>query len=173
MSAEVVLSIVARDRPGLVQTLAERVAAHDGNWIDSAMARLGGEFAGIVRISLPDDGVAGLRSDLSALAERGIAVTMHAAGEANDVPGRPARFELTGSDHPGIVRDISAALARHGVSIDELETRVFPGSMSGEKLFSAEARIILPEGLSADDLRGELEAIAQDIMVEVEFKEVE
>ena len=173
MSVDIVFSIVARDRPGLVQTVAETVAAHSGNWIDSAMSRLGGEFAGIVRVAVPDEDVAGLEAALVALSEKGMTVTTHRAGESAEAPGRAVRFELTGSDHPGIVRDISAALARFGVSIDELETGIFPGSMSGEKLFAAKARVVLPEGLDADDLRDELESIAQDIMVDIELKEVD
>ena len=48
MPVEMVLTIISKDRPGLVQTLAQVIADHSGNWIDSSMARLGGEFAGIL-----------------------------------------------------------------------------------------------------------------------------
>ena len=173
MPAEIVLTIIARDRPGLVQTVAETVAAHDGNWIDSAMARLGDEFAGIVRVLVPDDRVADLEQALAALTDQGIAVTARRSGPVPESAGRAASFELTGGDHPGIVRDISAALAKHGASIDDLETRVFPGSMSGEKMFSARARIVLPDDLDAEALRDELESIAHDIMVEIAFREAD
>src|SRR5262249_46031822 len=58
--------------------------------------------------------------------------------------GRRVHLNLTGVDHPGIVREVSSALARHGVSIDELNTEVRPGSMTGEPLFTAQAIVILP-----------------------------
>jgi glycine cleavage system regulatory protein len=173
MSLDMVLSIIARDRPGLVRTLADAVAAHGGNWIDSSMARLGGEFAGIVRIEIPQASVPALELALGGMAEQGITVVTKRTEAGTAVSGATATLELTGGDHPGIVRDISAALAAEGASIETLDTRVFPGSMSGEQLFSAKARVVLPETVTIERLRDALEAIAQDIMVEIELKEVD
>jgi len=53
MPVEMILTIISKDRPGLVQTLAKS-CDHSGNWIDSSMARLGGEFAGILRVDVSD-----------------------------------------------------------------------------------------------------------------------
>ncbi len=173
MPVGLVLTIIAKDRPGLVQTISETVAAHGGNWIESSMARLGGEFAGIVLVDVPDDAVVGLEAALATLGEQGIAVAARRSDGTVAPKGHVAFLELTGSDHPGIVRDISAALARHGASIDDLETSVFTGSMSGEALFQAKARIVLPEALSTDALREALEGIAQDVMVEIALKDAD
>ncbi|KAA2236211.1 glycine cleavage system protein R [Salinarimonas soli] len=172
MTVEMVLSVIATDRPGLVRTLAEAVAAHDGNWIDSSMARLGGEFAGIVRVALPDGAVAPLEGALAGLAQQGITVVARRSQGAPP-PTRAATLELTCADTPGIVREIAAALAEKGVSIDELETSLFEGSMSGQPLFSARARLALPEGLDADVLRETFEAIGQDIMAEIVLRDIE
>ena len=46
-------TVIGRDRPGLVQRLASLVADHGGNWLESRMSRLGGEFAGILRLTVP------------------------------------------------------------------------------------------------------------------------
>ena len=173
MPVGLVLSIIAKDRPGLVQTLAEVVAGHGGNWVESSMARLAGEFAGIVLVSIPEARVEDFEAALDRLDEQGFFVTARRSEGPSAPEGRKAFLELTGSDHPGIVRDISAALARHGASIDELETDVFTGSMSGEALFQAKARIVLPETLSMDALRETLEDIAQDVMVEIALKDAD
>ena len=53
MSTTLVLTVIGTDRPGLVESIAAVVAAHGGNWLESRMARLGGQFAGIVRIEVP------------------------------------------------------------------------------------------------------------------------
>jgi glycine cleavage system regulatory protein len=172
MTVELVLSVIATDRPGLVSTLAEAVAGHGGNWVDSSMARLGGEFAGIVRVALPEGSVTGLETALSGLAGQGITVVTRRSRGAPP-PTRAATLELTCADTPGIVREIAAALAERGVSIDELETSVFEGSMSGQPLFSARARLVLPEGLDADSLRESFEAIGQDIMAEIVVRDVD
>lgn len=171
MPVGVVLSVLATDRPGLVQRLAEVVADHGGNWVDSSMARLAGEFAGIVRVEVPSSALTGLQAALQSLDADGITVVMRQSHETGSQPGVLALLDLTGGDHPGIVRDISATLAGVGVSIEDLETRVFPGSMSGEHLFSAKARVVLPEDLDIERLRGDLEDLASDLMVEISLNE--
>ncbi len=171
MTVELVLTAIARDRPGVVEALAEIVAGHAGNWVDSSMARLGGEFAGILRITIDDDRVKALEQALAELGAEGIDVTVHRDRAPDEPRGHHARLELTGLDHPGIVLEVSRVLARHGVSIDELQTSVFPGSMGGEPMFSAKADIVLPADLDTEDLRDALELLANDIMVEIELTE--
>ncbi len=174
MQIEMVLTVMASDRPGIVELLANVVASYDGNWVDSAMSRLGGEFAGILRIELDDDKVAGLEKALEALEEDGISTSVRKstkfAREANPATEqRKAYVEVVGQDHKGIVRDVSKVLADNRVNVDELRTRVFEGSMTGEHMFSAEADIVLPEGLELEQLCEQLEDIAGDLMVDVKM----
>ncbi len=173
MAQEMVLTVIARDRPGLIKALSETVNSHAGNWIDSSMARLGGEFAGIVRISVPNDSASALESALGALGDAGIWVTIR-----RDDPdqlqarahGRHMRISLTGVDHPGIIHEVSTALAALDISIDELSTHIFTGSMSGEAMFEADADVILPAGLDEALVRDTLEDLANDLVVELQVK---
>ena len=113
MSDEMVLTVLARDRPGLIKSLSETIAAHGGNWIDSSMARLGGEFAGILRVSVPAGKAGALEAGLSGLSDAGIHVTVrHGETAPRSDDGRRVRLELMGVDHPGIIHGISAALSR-------------------------------------------------------------
>lgn len=166
-----ILTAIARDRPGIVRGLAETIARHGGNWVDSSMVRFSGEFAGIVHASVPAERVAELETALGSLVDSGISVTVRreATGSAVKPEGRRARLELTGADHAGIVSEVSGALARHGVSIEKLTTQVFPGSMSGAPMFAAAADVVVPPSLDVDALRGELEHIARDIMVDIQL----
>jgi len=173
VTIEMVLSVIARDRPGLVRRLAAEIAAQEGNWIDSSMARLGGAFAGIVRVALPEAKADALEHALALLAEEGVTVVARRSEAAAPPQGQRAFLELTCSDHPGIVRDISDRLASRHVSIEELETELFTGSMSGEALFSAKARIVIPDGVSAAELREELERIGLDMMADIVLREAE
>ncbi|MBS0242102.1 MAG: amino acid-binding protein, partial [Proteobacteria bacterium] len=144
MADEIVLTVLARDRPGLIKSLSETIAGHGGNWIDSSMARLGGEFAGIVRVSVPKGKGRELEAALEKLRADGISVTIRHGEEAPVLrDGRRVRLELMGGDHPGIVHAISTALSALDINIDELETRVFAGSMTGEPMFEANAEIVL------------------------------
>ena len=171
MSQDLVLTIIARDRPGLIKSLSEVIAEHGGNWVDSSMARLAGEFAGIVLVSMPTVEIAKLEAALGALSKDGIDVTMRRASAAAAPPtGRRIYIELAGADHTGIISEISSEIARLGASIEELTTRVFPGSMSGTAMFEAQVDVILPDGLDADEVRERLEDIADDLMVEIEVE---
>ena len=52
MNTYLVLTVIADDKPGLVETLAEVIADHKGNWLESSMSQLAGKFAGILRVSV-------------------------------------------------------------------------------------------------------------------------
>lgn len=170
LAQDMVLTVIARDRPGLIKALSETIAAQDGNWIDSSMARLGGEFAGILRVAVPEGKAGALEAALGSLGDAGIWVTIRKGVESHPPAGRHVRLQMTGVDHPGIIHEISTALSALDVSIDELETRVFAGSMSGEAMFEAKAEIILPDGLDEGMLRETLEELAHDLMVEVDLE---
>jgi glycine cleavage system regulatory protein len=77
------------------------------------------------------------------------------------------KLELVGNDRPGIVRDISRVLAGCGVSIVELDTEIVSGAMSGGDLFQARALLQVPAALATDELRQMLEALANELMVDV------
>lgn len=172
MAVELVLTVIARDRPGLIKDLSETIAMHGGNWVDSSMARLGGEFAGILRVSIVEAKSDALEAALGKLQERGIAVTVRKGGKVDQGrAGRLVRLGLTGIDHPGIVQRISTTLSSLRINIDELETRVFTGSMSGQEMFEAKAGIVLPDDVEEAKLRATLEALAKDLMVDIELAE--
>jgi glycine cleavage system regulatory protein len=168
MQTHLVFTVIARDRQGLVERMADIVAGTGGNWIDSSMARLGGEFAGIVRIA-----VDGMRSDelvgkLQALSGDGIDITLRSDQTGAELPqGASAHLDLVSQDHPGILRDITHVLSEQGVSIEHLETEVVAGSMQGEALFKASADLRLPAGLEPSALSEALQETAADLMADV------
>ena len=77
-----------------------------------------------------------------------------------------------GQDRPGIVRLISSALARQGVNVEELSSECGSAPMSGETLFKAQARLLIPSSCDVAQLRREMEKIASDLMVDVSFQEL-
>lgn len=167
---DLVLTLIGADRPGIVEALAAPIAAHGGNWLESRMARLAGRFAGILRVEVPPDQVAALSAALTALEGRGLRVVVETAGAAEGAAGRRTMdLDLVGLDRPGIVREISHALAAHGVNIEELTTDRAPAPMSGEQLFHARARVHLPREADLAALRTQLERLAGDLMVEVQL----
>jgi len=165
MSNQLVVSIMADDRPGVVEQLAEIITRNHGNWLESALSRLGGKFAGIVLVEIPASSQAELETALGALAGDGIRVAIDSAG-SQTVNGDSVTFEVIGNDRKGIVGEISHVLAKHGVSVDELYTSTENAPMSGELLFRATANVIVPQAMSQDDLQDILEELSDDLVVE-------
>ena len=80
---------------------------------------------------------------------------------------QPFTLELIGHDKPGIVREISQALAKRHINVENLTTELISGSMSAELLFKAEAQLLAPDNIDFDDLQSAIEAIASDLMVDI------
>ena len=168
--ATLVLTVIGDDRAGLVDALAGPIARHGGNWDRSHMARLAGKFAGIVVVSVPDERTDDLTAELDMLTAQGL-LDVTVAIAANDGPPSPDDFlqlHLVGQDRPGIIREIAGALAQRNVSIEELETSATSAPMSGELLFEAIATLRVPADVDPADLRGALEAIANELMVDLD-----
>ena len=166
-SVHLVLTVIAPDQPGVVEALSQTVSDHGANWLGSRMARLAGEFAGIVEINVPAERRKALEGALAALTEQGLRVSLHDSSVTDAPGGSRLHLELVGNDRPGIVREISQALARRGVNVDELETHCESAAMSGEPLFRATAHLSVPPEVTVESLAEELEKIAGDLMVDL------
>ena len=171
MPRTLVMTIIGRDRPGLVESVASLVAGHEGNWLESRMSRLGGQFAGILRVEVPDASMTPLTQALNGLAGQGLSVVVHHdQPEPAPAAGKLCALEIVGHDRPGIVREISRALASRGVNVEELETEYVSAAMSGEAIFKAKAKLNLPVGCDLAALREQLEKIAEDLIVDVSLE---
>ncbi len=167
MQIHLVLTIIGRDRPGLVSAVSETIAAGGGNWLDTRMARLSGQFAGMLLVAIAPEKADALVASLRELEAQGLRFIIEKSDAPPPIAGRALRLELVGLDRPGIIRDISHVLAAKNVSIAELESECVSGSFSGEAMFKAKARLILPDDLPLEDLRQSLEALAQELMVDL------
>jgi glycine cleavage system regulatory protein len=170
MTTYLVLTAIGDDRPGLVEKLAQVVARNSGNWLESSMSQLAGKFAGILRVSVPDDQADRLIEELETLSDSLKLVIEKVSAEQGADDSQPLTLTLIGNDHPGIIREISAALAAQNVNVEELNTECTIAPMSGETLFNAEVRLKVPVDLDLDQLQQSLEQIADDLIVDIHFK---
>ena len=118
MSMHLILTVIAPDRPGLVETLARIISSNGGNWVDSRMARMAGQFAGILRVDIAGDRLPALRRELEALAGQHISVQLAVSEPETDPSQQQLVLTLVGNDRPGIVHEVSAILSRHGVNVE-------------------------------------------------------
>lgn len=165
--ATFVLTLLGDDRPGLVSALSAPISAHGASWERSEMSRLAGKFAGIAVVTVADERYDALVADLEALGADGLQVTL----ERTDAPEDPApvhfTLDLLGADRPGIIAEISSALAALGVNIEELSTDVREAPMAGGTLFEAHAVLDAPADVSSEALSTTLEELADELMVDI------
>ncbi len=167
MQSYLVMTVLGSDRPGLVSSLADTVARHGGNWLESRMARMAGQFAGIVRIECPAAAVDGLLAELHSPGIPGL--TVQAVREsAQDLPTRRILgVEVVGNDRPGIVRELTAAIAGAGGNVEELTTGLESAPMSGHPMFRARGVVSIPETAEPATLTAAIESLGGDLTVDV------
>ncbi len=179
--ADIVLTVIGDDRPGLVDALARAVTGAGGSWTRSHMSRLGGKFAGIAVVSIDAAHAEDLDRQLDPIRESGLLQIVSSSLAVGDRPeaevavSEDERFvtlQLVGADRPGIVSEIAGVLAANGVGIVELESATSNAPMSGELLFEASLLLSAPPSIAIDALQSALEALANELMVDIEFEGV-
>lgn len=166
MSA-VILTVQGSDRPGLTRALAEAVHRAGGNWQESRLARLGGQYVGAVLVHIDDAHRAALEAALVTIDPATLTIGMVAAVPDSAAAGAPLALEIVGADRPGIVREVTAVLAGMHVNIEDFDSMVDDGAWSGERIFRARASLTVPPGTAPESVIEALEAISGEIMVDV------
>lgn len=171
MTTTLVLSVIGNDRAGLVKALADVIEARGGNWERSHLSELAGKFAGIVVVTVPEGRADELRAALAPL-QGLLDVSVHDGASSDEPEGarREVRVELLGNDRPGIVGAVSGVLAKHGLSVAELESGTRDAPMAGGRLFEATAVATVPADTDLEALQADLEELATEIMVDVSLR---
>jgi glycine cleavage system regulatory protein len=164
--ATLVLTVIGDDRAGLVNSLADAVSRHGGNWEQSQLTELAGKFAGIVVVSVPDDARERLVGALAPLP--GLVVHAYDGDRHPEpLPEPTLVLDLIGHDRPGIVNQITGVVARHGLSILLLVTETLDAPMSGGRLFKAHLGASGSPSTDTVAVRADLERLANELMVDI------
>ena len=170
MQTSLVITLLGTDRSGLVKSLSEAVKNHGGNWQESRMVQMGGQFAGLAHVFIEDEQADALKQDLLALQTEDLQILIkQSTPDATNATKKTLSFELLGADRSGIIHDITQHLAALNVNIEKLESEQRVAPMSNEVLFHADVIVGLPEGISEQDVREAFEEISDSLMVDVNF----
>lgn len=161
-----ILTVAGADRPGLVAAVADVVDVHGGNWENSSLGELAGVFAGVIEVSVAAERTAELEQALRAL-DGLLTVAVRTGTDAAADDARSIEIRVLGNDRPGIVREVSAVLNAHALSIEEMATETRDAAMAGGRLFEASVTAKVPASVDLDALRADLERLATEIQVDV------
>lgn len=171
MTKNLVLTLTGHDKIGIVDHVTEMVLQCNGNIEGSRMARLGGEFAMMMLVAVPEDRIERLQQHITSLKEEGYVVN---AVETD--PGDPQKYsgwipfyvKMAGADHEGVVHEITHHLAECGINIESLETSVVKAPMSGTPLFSISAIVLVPPKISLHELEEGLKRVGDELNMDSE-----
>ena len=169
MTTHLVLTVIGKDKPGLVESLSQVIVENSGNWLEGSMCQLAGKFAGILRVSVNDKDTESLIDGLNGLSKQLKVVIERVDTKASDEIPSTVKLNLVGNDRPGIIREISHGLSKMAVNVAQLTTECIPAPMAGDTLFKAEAQLQVPQELNLERLKRELEQLADDLIVEIQL----
>ena len=162
---ELILTVMANDRPGIAERIASVVEAHEGNWLESRLATMAGKFAGIVRVEVPEAKYPDVQQALQSLRDEGLTVLTELGGDSVD-SASSHKISVVGNDRPGIVREVTQVLAKQSANVIDLVTEMEPASMSGGELFRATIHFALNADQDLESVIAALENLSPDLMVD-------
>ncbi len=175
MHKNIVLTLSGPDRIGVVDTVTELLLQHGGNVETSRMARLGGEFAILMLVSIPVAQLDGLDQTMETLRAQGYQVTTGQTERtfAETHPGwLPYQIQVFGADHQGIIHEIAHYLSQHGINVESLDTEATRAPLSGAPLFTLNARVVVPPSLIDQGWETALEDMGHRLNVDIQVSAV-
>jgi len=174
MKRDIILTLTGPDRIGIVREVTGLLLAHGANVEISRMVRLGGEFAVLMQVALPQGITAELDSDLSVLIAQGYKVSTSELNrpETKAPEGwKSFRIEVQGTDHEGIIHEVSEYLSGLGANIESISSETTPAPTTGSPLFAMTALVVVPPDLAIPDWKAGFDAIGSKLNVEIDVFE--
>lgn len=172
------ISVVGKDRPGIVAEVSRILFEQGCNIEDSTCTILSGQFAMILVVFHPkEDTVAALNAAFEELRTKmGLMVTLHAL-KAEEVVheksflGNPHIISVYGADRPGIVYNVSRELAKRKVNITDLNTQVV--GTKERPVYVMVLEVDIPEGMDMKELEREFDRIRKELSVSITVRPIE
>jgi glycine cleavage system transcriptional repressor len=142
---ELAITVIGRDRPGIVADVAAALSGLGANLTDSTMTRLRGHFA-MTLICTSPAAPAEVEAALASLADNGL-LAMVRPVQPDDITaptGEPYLLTVHGADRLGIVAAVTRVLADAGGNITDLSTR-----LSGDLYLLVAEVDLAPEAVDA------------------------
>lgn len=160
-----VISVLGQDKPGIIDSLAKVVFSHQGNWTGSSFAHMSGMFTGFVAIQVPQEQQQALVDGLNGIT--GLSVQSVEVALAPSSHKQVLHIDVMGNDRPGIVHALTQVLHRFNLNIMQFTSGVESAANWGSQMFKAHLEVAVTEDFDSDALQEALEALANEIVVDI------
>lgn len=167
------LTAIGRDKPGIVAEVTRPLLANDCNIEDSSMTRLQDEFAIILIMSADDDmNVNSLSKALDGVAEKlSLTIDLKEIGDKSDESIESTHLiTVAGSDKAGIVHKTTDSLAKWGITITDLQTKILHGEE--DELYLMLLETSFPDTIDEDAVISSLRTLGESMNIKIETKRI-
>jgi len=167
------LTIIGRDRPGIVSQVTEILYQGGFNIADSSCSILGGQFSMILIISNPEiSSKEEFSETFSPLEEQNLSVyirTLKPGGEIrSNLEGELCMISVYGADKPGIVYQVAKELGDRNINITDLNTKLVGDKQNPVYVMMLEA--MLPENTEIEEVESWMEELKQKLQVDISIR---
>jgi len=169
------LTVVGRDRPGIVSEVTEILFQLGCNIADSSCSILGGQFAMILILSHPEfSSKEDFGEAFAPLEENNLSVlirTLKPGGEKRlDLYGEICMISVYGADKPGIVFRVAKILGDHQINITDLNTKLIGSDDRPVYVMMIEA--VLPEDKTVEEIEQWMENVKKELEVDISVRSI-
>jgi len=169
------LTIVGRDRPGIVSQVTKILFDQGCNLADSSCSILGGQFAMILILGHPEfTNLESFGEAFKPLEETDLTVALRVlkpGGQTrSQIEGDICMISVYGSDKPGIVYRVAEVLGEKKVNITDLNTKLVGTEERPVYVMVIEAT--LPEGVEEEDINGWLATIRDELQIDITVRTI-
>ncbi len=172
MKQYIVMSGVGKDRVGIVNRIAHGVASAGGNIEMQRAAKLAGDFAVIMLVSVDEDQTetGAIIDRLNQLSTEEFAVTARKAFDFDDLSGDgtiQAELAAEGADQPGIIDAVTFFLVQKNISITTMDYDIANAPMTGTTLLQLKARLSIPNDVDVSRIENDLADLERDLGIRI------
>jgi len=172
MPNNLVITIISDDKPGIVESLANTIKKHKGNWLESRMLSVAGKFAGILQVSTDSENLEALKRSLMALSNDDLKIIVETSKNPSiGINDQRLAFSIVGNDRPGIIHDVTQALAARKINLEELSSQCTSMPHVGTPLFEATGIVRIPENIDFIEFENQLDQISELLAIDIQLEE--
>ncbi len=172
MQKRYIMTAFGKDRPGIVADVTEVLYENGCNLEDTSMSMLSDEFTISLLFSSSNDGIESiLEKECTSLEhQKNISAFIRPIQAVQQEPRKKlplCTIHVEGLDQAGIVYNISRYLSDNQLNIVDLKSTVKATPESGTALYLMDIHIQLPESSSINSIGDALNAVAEEINVDI------
>lgn len=163
MKTQIILSVTGKDQEGFINKLTVKTKALSGKWLSNKLTHLDGFVAGLLKMEIDTDKLDEFKTMMAEF--EGITTSYFDVPTDIESHSKTLKLTLEGEDRSGLTSDITHLLYDQDIKVEHFESQRYPVTGLGTGVFEAQLDIKLPESVSVDALKTDLEALSDRMRV--------